>query len=141
MSKKLMLQNETPQERKRILRDNCYAVEKFNYSKPFTNEELLDIKDKYSQRSIEVQRVEQEKQNAVDAFKMQLKPILLERADLLEKIKNKAEQVSEDVFLMDDQENGVMDFINDAGETVYSRPLLPTEKQLKIKVAKTGTDN
>ena len=48
-------------------------------------------------------------------------------------IRAKGMQVSEDVYLIPNYESGIMDYVNEDGETVFSRRLLPTERQIIMK--------
>jgi hypothetical protein len=129
------------QEQEQILKDNCESTEMFNYSKPYNDEEMVVIKDRYSQNGIEIQKIEEEKKQVIDEFKARLKPLEMEKNELLESVKHKAKLVSETVYLIADQELGNMDYTNSEGTVVYSRKLMPNEKQVRMELVHKGTNN
>ena len=126
------LETTAPEDRLRLLKDNCEKTEQFNYSKPYEASEMVVIKDRYSQNGIEVQSVEEQKKQANEEFSTVLKPLKEEQKELLESIKHKAKVVTETVYLMPDHDTGDMNYCNALGEVVYSRKLMPAEKQTRI---------
>ena len=56
------------------------------------------------------------------------------------KIRSGIEEVTGDVFLMDNQETGEMGYYNEKGELVYTRLLMQDERQLRIIPNQTGTE-
>jgi hypothetical protein len=139
---KHLFEKETPAERLNLLKNSCDTTETFNYSKPYGEEEMVVIKDRYAQNGIELQKIEEEKKEAIEGFKARMKPLEVEKNELLEGIKHKAKMVSETVYLMSDQKKGDMEYYNADGEMVYSRKLMPGERQLKIEAfKKEGTNN
>ena len=120
------------EQRKTFLQDNADAVELTSYTRRFSYEELAEFKDKLSTVAIDMNSVAIDKKEAMDDFKLQLKPLTDEHKDLLEKIHNKAELVEEDCFKMISHDEGMVGFYNQIGELVYSRPILPQEKQSTI---------
>lgn len=121
-----------PEKRRAFLQDNADSVELISYTRRFTHEEMAGFKDKLSTVAIEINTIAIEKKEIMNKFKDKLKPLNFEHNDLLEKIHNKAEVVEEDCFKMVNHEMGMVGFYNDIGELVYSRPVLPQEKQSTI---------
>lgn len=121
-----------PEQRRAFLQDNADSIELTSYTRRFTHEELAEFKDKLSTVAIDINSISIEKKEVMDNFKDRMKPLNVEHSDLLEKIHNKAEVVEEDCFKMISHEEGMVGFYNQIGELVYSRPILPQEKQSTI---------
>ena len=103
-----------------MLEDNCDRIEEVGYMKPFTGEQLLEMKDRLSDLSIEINDIEIEKN-----------------------IRNKAEHTKEKCFKFVDQEAGYVGYYSKDGFLVESRPIRQDERQKTIMSLgrKTGTDN
>jgi hypothetical protein len=147
MSKKtaktlILVGNESPSQILQILKDNAETTTQFTYSRPLESEELNVVKDNYAQNGIKLQAIEEERKAVTEKFTLQIKPIKAANQELLETIKHQAETVNEEVYLISDQEQGDMDYYNSKGQVVYTRKLMPQEKQLRmLKVEKTGTND
>ena len=61
-------------ERIDFLDSNCDAVEEKGYMKPFTPEQLNEMKDNLASVTIQINDIEDEKREAMQAFNEQLKP-------------------------------------------------------------------
>lgn len=137
----LFKQNETPSERLQILKDNAEQTEQFTYAKDLSDEEISAAKDKYAQNGIVLQQKDEEIAEIKKQFAAEISPLKAASRELLERIKHRAETVTETVYLIADQEKGNMDYYNAIGEIVYSRKLMPQEKQIRLKSLKEGTNN
>ncbi|CAA0253756.1 hypothetical protein V2605_03600 [Tenacibaculum maritimum] len=140
MDKKI-LQLENRNERKQILKDSCVKTETFTYPKQFTPEELSLKKDELSQQDIQLDNLEGEKKKVTTEFNNDIKELKNERKHTLTCVRTGMEEVTEQVFLLDDQEVGKMGYYNESGILVYERPLMPEERQLRISKDLTGTNN
>ena len=80
--------------------------------KRFTPEQIDQMRVELSDRSIEINDIEVEKKAAMEDFKDQLKPLIIEKKELLTNIKQKAQGVTEDVFRFVDQEAKMTGFYN-----------------------------
>jgi len=127
--------------RAQMLRDSCDKVEEVGYMKPYTPEEITQMKDELAEASIEINEIEEEKRVIMEGFKLKLKPLETQKKDLLLNIKNKAEFVKEDCFKFIDQEEGMVGFYNSLGDLIESRPIRHEERQLSIGFNKTGTND
>ena len=136
---KQLFQKSTPDERVRMLQDNCDSIEKQSYMKQFTHEDILLMKDRLSDVSIDLNEIDIEKKDVVDVFKQKSKPLVREKLNLLNNIKRKAIDVSEDCYKFVDQEEGNVGYYNVVGDLVFSRPIMPSEKQKTIFSIKSGT--
>ena len=135
---KTMFQNLTPIERLRMLRDNCDQVDDIGYMKPFTPEQILEMKDDLSSVAIGINDVEEEKKRVTNEFKEQLKPLSEKKKELLGFIKKKAKFVNEECYKFIDHEDRMVAYYNAEGAMVESRPIRSDELQLVIKM-NTGT--
>ena len=130
-------------ERKAILRDNADRKEVFTYPKVLNDAEVTHLKDEYTQNAIKMAKHDEAKKEFMESWKAEVKPLRLEMGTQMTRIRNKVEEVTEDVYLISDQDSNEMGYYNERGELVYSRPLMPDERQLTIvnKDKLTGTQN
>lgn len=138
-----MFQEYPENVRQQMLEDNCDKIEEVGYMKPFTPDQLLDMKDRLSNVSIEINDIECEKKAQNEIFKSQIKPLAEERGQLLGNIRNKSEHVKEKCYKFVDQEAGEVGFYTKDGVLVESRAIRQDERQMTIPGIgrKTGTDN
>lgn len=118
---KALFQEYPEDVRRQMLEDNCDRIEEVGYMKPFTGEQLLEMKDRLSDLSIEINDIEIEKKASAELFKAQLKPLTEERGKLLDNIRNKAEHTKEKCFKFVDQEAGYVGYYSKDGFLVESR--------------------
>lgn len=129
-------------ERVRILKDSAISVQEFTYPRKLSQEEISLEKTNFIQDQITINKEDKKLKDAKAIHKLAIDPVKKRMSISLERIKNKVEIVSEDVYLLDDQEEGVMGYYNSEGILVNQRPLLPEEKQLRITpISKTGTNS
>lgn len=129
-------------ERKLFLKDNCDAVETMGYMKQFDPEQISQMKNDLSEISIEINDIEEEKKAASALFKIQLDPLNEQRKELLKGIKEKAEYVKETVYKFIDHDTRTVEYFNDQGHLVSTRPATADEMQKTIfQIDRTGTNN
>jgi len=133
--------NITPEERLQMLKDNCNAIEEMEYFQQYSQEELADHKNSLFETDVELHKIKLEKKKVSDELRAKEKPFANEHTRLLTNIKRKGEDVTENVFKFIDDEEGRVIFYNSKGETVFERPLLPTERQTDIFRLKKGINN
>lgn len=139
---KLLAQDYTGESRERFLKDNCDKVEEIGYMKPFTAEELDDMKNELAETSIQINDIEEKKKAQMEVIKEQMKPLLEQKAELLTNIKQKSQYVNENCFKFIDYTEGMVGYYNSEGELVECRPIRADERQLTIfRDLRTGTDN
>lgn len=120
-------------ERIQMLRDNADKVmSDYGYTKRFTPEQLVRMKETLSDISIEVNDLEEQKKEAMAGFKDRIKPVITARKQLLKNLKTKSEFVNEECYKMVDHEEGRVGFYNKDGELVDSRNIYPEERQATI---------
>lgn len=129
-------------QRAGFLEDNCDAVEEMSYLKKFKPDEILEMKNRLSDVSIEVNDIDIEKKEIAKDFKLKADPLVKEKKEILGLIKNKAILVKEKCFKFIDQENEKVFFYNAIGDVVDERPILPSERQKTIfSIEKNGTNH
>lgn len=129
-----------PHEVVQNLEGVAYDLSEESYTKNLTEEELAERKDKYSEIGVKLSDLAAKKKEAVESFTAQEKEPKIEAKILLEAIKYKSEQIHGTLYLVDDQEDGMMYYFDALGVCVNARPLTRTEKQTKLKSLKHGTD-
>lgn len=137
-----MFQEIPENKRASYLKDNCDRLEPVTYMKTFDDIEIVGFKDELSEKSIEIDGLEERKKEENKLINEQLKPLKSERAKLLRNIRTKAEEVREDCFMFIDQDSRMVGFYNAKGQLVSSRPIRPQEMQTTIfSVERTGTND
>lgn len=129
---KQILKDETRSSRQLILTDSCVRKEEFTYPKHFESDELAFKKDELTQVCLKLGKLVEEKKTVSKEFNTNIKIAKVEQAGILNSLRTGMEEVTEEVFLLDDQDSGKMGYYNKEGELVYERPLMPEEKQLRI---------
>jgi len=138
---KQILKDENRLNRKQILIDSCVKKESFTYPKQFASEELDFKKDELTQHCMRLSKLKDEKKEISKQFNADIKATTALLSSTLNSLRTGQEEVTEDVYLLDDQESGKMGYYNKLGELVYERPLMSEEKQLRIAKQLTGTLN
>lgn len=131
-------------ERKQLLRDSAAKTELFTYPKPLDEKEVTHLKDEYTKNAITMAKHEERKKEFMEDFKAEVKPLRLAMGEQMTRIRSKVEEITEDVYLLPEHEEGMMGYYNSQGVLVYQRPLMPDEKQFSIvdnSHRKTGTNS
>ncbi len=127
-----ILQDVPVQDRKQLLRDSAVKKENFTYPRPLENDEITHIKDEYTKNAIHMAKHEEEKKQYMTAYKAEVKPLKEKMQGQMSLIRSRVEEITEEVFLLAEQTEGLMLYYNSLGALVYHRPLMPDEKQLRI---------
>jgi hypothetical protein len=138
---KTLFQDYPEDERIEMLESNADALEEMDYTEYLSDEELAERKDKLAQRSIEESRILDEKKEAVDGFKLKLKPIVTEKNELLSEIKHRSRSLFGKCYKMVDHKTKEVGYYNPKGQLVFSRPARPDEAQGNLFKIKTGTND
>lgn len=142
MSKQLGKDIVDIKQRKQFLKDNCDSIENKGYMKKFKPEELTEMKEVLSELSIQINDINIEKKSANEVFKIQLKPLHLEREELRQNLKQKAKFENEPCFKFIDHENKTVEFYNSEGDMIDCRPINADEMQGTIfQIGRTGTND
>lgn len=137
---KQILQDVPMSERLDYLKNSAEKVEKMTYPLSIDEAELNALKTEFSQDAIELDTHDQVLKEAREAYKLKAKPLKKNMAIVMQKIRTRVEEVTEDVYLIADHESNKMGYYNAAGILVYERPLMQNERQLRIVSKETGTN-
>lgn len=129
-----------PSEIKDNLDSIAWGIQEKSYTKFLTDEEVIGRKDEYSEIAISLSEIATQKKEAMDRFKLLIKEPKVRASMLLESIKFKSEQNHGLLYLVDDQEDGMMYSFDTLGICVEVRPLTKEEKQTKLRALKHGTN-
>lgn len=131
------------EQRKQFLADNADKVEKKEYMRSYTPEELQKLKESLSETCISINDIEEELNALKRSFAEKLKPLLAHKKEALEGLKKKAELVYEDCYKFLDEETREVGYYNQNGDLIESRRAYTEELQTTIFsiTRKTGTDN
>lgn len=131
------------EERKQFLEDNADAVEKKEYMRHFTPEELLKLKEGLSETCISINDIEEELKAIKKDFAKKLEPLMALKKQALEGLKKKAELVEEDCYKFIDAESREVGYYNKNGDLIESRPAYSEELQTTMfqVLRNTGTDD
>lgn len=129
-----------PSEIKDNLEAVAYGIQEKSYTKNLTEKEITERKDEYSEIAISLSEIASQKKEVMERFKNLIKEPKTKASILLDSIKFKSEQKHGMLFLVDDQEDGMMYSFDTLGICVEVRPLTKEEKQTKLKALKHGTD-
>jgi hypothetical protein len=129
--------------RKQFLADNADAVEKKEYMRHFTPEELLRKKEGLSETCISINDIEEELKEIKQQYAEKLKPLIETKKRVLGELKKKAELVNEDCYKFIDAEAREVGYYNQNGDLIESRPAYSEELQTTMfqVIRNTGTDN
>ncbi|AMD85099.1 hypothetical protein SAMN05444369_101311 [Capnocytophaga haemolytica] len=130
---------ENKSERVRLLRDNAVKMEELSYPKTLSSEQLSEMKDELAKQDISLQKLEDEKKEVTADYAQRIKVAKAERNVVLHSIRTGVQEVTETVYLIDDQDERKMYVYNEDGDLISSRPLKQEERQMTIKL--TGTFN
>jgi len=123
-----------------LLPDNADSSHEDHYSQTLTTDEVVVSKDHLAKVSIDVQRMEAEEKDRKKEFKSVVDPIKEEKEKLITEIKTSTRVKFGRIYLISDHQENMMGFYSEEGNLLNERPLLPEEKQLKMEIAKTGTE-
>lgn len=119
----------------------CYAIQEGSYTKLLSKEELDERKNRLAEVSIELAKIEDKKKEYMEEIKFLMKEPTEVKKDMLDAIKHKSERTEGKLFLIDDQEDGMMYMFDNQGICVDMRAMLPGEKQQKIRTLNVSNGN
>jgi hypothetical protein len=129
---KQILQHESPAERLEQLRNSADKVENFSYPRELSLGEIQELQNSLSQDMIFVDQQDQKLKVAKEIFKAATKPVKQTIAKNLQLIRTQVEEVSEEVYLLKDVEDGKMGYYSKDGILVFERNLRQDEMQFSI---------
>lgn len=130
---KQILSTEPIAERLAILEANSEKKEKFTYSRELDVAEVQELQSELSQIMITVDQHDQQLKMAKEIYKAAVKPSKEKMRAILQNIRSQVEEVTEEVYLMKDLEDGKMGYYTKEGRLVFERRLKPEENQYSIR--------
>lgn len=130
---KQILKNESPSDRLEQLKNSADKVEQFSYPRELSIGEIQELQSNLSQDMIFVDKQDQELKIAKEIFKSATKPVKQQIAKNLQMIRSQVEEVSEQVYLLKDVEEGKMGYYSKEGNLVFERNLRADEMQYSIQ--------
>ena len=130
---KQILSTEPIAERLAILEANSEKKEKFTYSRELDIAEVQELQSELSQIMITVDQHDQQLKMANEIYKAAVKPSKEKMRAILQNIRSQVEEVTEEVYLMKDLEDGKMGYYTKEGRLVFERRLKPEENQYSIR--------
>lgn len=129
---KTLFKDEHPDQRVKSLEANCDRLEDVNYMKQFTHDDIIGFKEELSDVSITLSDIAIERTESNKDFAAREKDPKQRKKEVLQYIKDKAVSVNENCFVFLNQDDNTAYFYNGEGDQVFSRPLLPKERQKTI---------
>lgn len=123
------------------MQQEAAEVTESNYQKPLTQEELDEKREQLSENLITLSEKEDELNEIKDRFKTEMKPLKEKNKELLSEIKTKQSTVYGQLYNIPNHEDGMMETYDTEGELISTRRLKPSEKQGRLFIAKTGTED
>ncbi len=119
--------------REKMMEDMCRGTEEQLVKKHFSPEEITDFRKQLSDNHVVIRKAIEALNLAKAEFNEATKGAVKENLTLVNNIRCGYIQVNQQVYLFDDQDNGVMNYYDRLGEFLQSRRLLPEERQTRIK--------
>lgn len=140
---KYLFQEMSPKDRIHHLEANADDVKDQTYMRELTPEELTQRKSQFTQESIEIAKIEDEKKKSMDTFKARLEPHKTNHKQLLQDIKLGAEEVVGRVYVIVDHEAQMAGEYNEQGKLITSRPATTQElgERTIMSITRSGTDS
>lgn len=117
-------------ERKTNLAAEALRQESRSHKHFLSEEEMEDKRKELAELMIDLQAVEEEKKDAMDAFKARMLPLKERRDQLLSSLKLKFDWRDGDVFVFVDEDK--ITFTDSRGIVCESRPISEEERQMRI---------
>lgn len=122
------------EKRIKLLDGVAYRREEGNYTRTLDADEIAEAKSKLAESAIRTAAILDEKKEVMDAFKERIKEQKVIHDEHLNSVKYGSVNAEGSLFLIDDQENGIMSYFDDRGICVSQRPLKPEERQGVIRL-------
>jgi hypothetical protein len=130
------LKNLSAEDRKAVLESEAIAVEDGKYEKPLTPDEILFHKDELATHSINQAIILDEFADIKDEFKERMKPIKEKISFAISAIKYKSVQQEGRLYKLADFEDQMIHKVDELGNVITSRKMLPEERQFRIQAMK-----
>lgn len=133
------LKTMSAEDRKAVLESEAIAMEEGKYTKPLTHEEIAFYKDELATNSINQAIILDEFAEIKAEYKDKLEPIKKNISESLHAIKFSAIECDGKLYKMADFDTRMIHKVDELGNVVHSRPMLPEERQFRIAALKQQT--
>lgn len=134
-------------DRLQCMIEQAESVRTEEYWADLTAEELDVKNERFARNATELNKIELKKKEAMDEFKLQMKPLEMVYDTLLEQITMKKEKRTGKLYDIIDRDASMMITYDENGDMIASRRLTPEEKKGQSRLFipnpgnRTGTDN
>jgi hypothetical protein len=128
-----LLQDVPLEDRETTISSMAYGIsENEMISRQLTEEEIQTHKQSLFEVDVEIDEMEESFKEVKKAHKESMKSIRRARAEHIRALRYRSYSEKGTLYLIDDQESGMMGYYDGNGVLVSSRPLKPEERQLSI---------
>lgn len=124
------------EDRKLVLQAEAIAIKEGKYVKPLGPEELSFYKDMLAEKSILQATILDELKDVKADFKARLDPVATDISKALSAVKFKQVECEGTLYQMADFETKLIHQVDDLGNIISSRQMLPEERQFRIQALK-----
>lgn len=128
------------EKRIQLLDGIAYKREEGNYTRTLDAVEIAEAKSKLAESAIRTAAILEEKKEIMSEFKDRIKEQKIIHDEHLNSVKYGSVNAEGNLFLIDDQENGVMSYFDDRGICVSQRALKPEERQGVIRMTAVSNE-
>lgn len=124
-----------------LLEANCDMVEKKSYHKQFNETEREMLQQRNAEIDLELRVISDDEKVMKEDIKNRRKPLLDEKASLLQELKEDGKRVEGRLYKFINREEGMVGFYDADGRLVEQRRIRPEDKQVTLHLGNTGTDD
>ena len=142
MEKEIKYHSVAVVEREEHLKANAEFSEKTTIKRPYLENEIDDFSRSVVGFLNQIVGLEEKLDEVSSPIKEEMKKLKLQAKELQDKVRNGYEVQEIDVFGFKNYDDNTVEYYNAEGVFVYSRRLMPGERQVQIfPLDKTGTNN
>ena len=131
------IQKLPPDQRKELLAGDALEIlENAKYTKPLTPEEVVFWRGELSDQSVLQSEILQEKKEVIASYSTRLRPISEKIGMALKAVKYKAIDCEGTLYKIADFDQKMVHTLDEHGNLVNSRQMLPAERQFRIQALK-----
>jgi hypothetical protein len=127
-----LFQDHSPEERIEAIKNIAVKTELQDIKNHYNEDEKNQIRGFVSEESISLMEQEEEFSVIKKEFSQKTKALKMQLKSALKDLKRGYTETNEQVFLVDDQDEGLMHIFDSKGKFLQSRKLYPDERQTTI---------
>lgn len=125
----------TSRERGEFLEGHATSISEGQYFRKFDDEDINQSRAEYTNKSIELNRLQNEFDLVKAEYKGKIKALETAKKEVMTSIMQSGEWLDGKQYGFDDQVRGLMEYYDENGQFISSRRLTPNERQLSINSA------